>query len=148
MIAKTINNNQLKEAIKVAFEGDNDIVGLYDPHKKIETVEDIVGDVYFKISEFSGLANTSAVEIKGLYEKGVLVGYYVFKPSLLISFSLNVQYRTRPYLKAFWGLIKKDLNSKFNCFIWTRNLRAIKFLQKNGMKVMQFDNLITQLKCQ
>jgi hypothetical protein len=148
MIAKTINNDKLKEAIKIAFDGDNAITQFYDPHKKIETVDDIVGDVYFKISEFSALANTSQVEIKGLYEKGNLVGYYVFKPSLLISFSVSVQYRTRPYLKAFWGLVKKDLNSRFNCFLWNKNIRARKFLQKMGMEVIKVDNLITQLKCQ
>lgn len=148
MIAKKINTNQLKEAIKVAFSEDAKIVDFYDPHKKIEEVDDIVTDISKKICEFKSGAKAEEVEIKGIYEKGNLIGYYVFKPSLLISFSLNIQYRTRPFLNAFWGLIKRDMNSRFNCFLWSKNVRAIKFLQKRGMRIMQCDNLITKLTCQ
>lgn len=148
MIAKTINNDQFKEAIKVAFEEDKFIHEFYDPNKKIEKIEDIVEDIHYKVSEFTSMGLSSDVEIKGLYEKGELIGYYVFRPSLLISFSMNVKYRTRPHLKAFWGLIKKDLNRGFNCFLWTKNIRACKFLQKMGMKIIAIDNLLTRLKCQ
>lgn len=147
MIAKTINNDQFKKAIRIAFEGDTAIVSLYDPHKKIDSIEDIVKDIHFKISTFNELSNLSEVQIKGLYEKGKLVGYYVFKPSLLISFSLNVQYRTRPYLKAFWRLVKRDLNSRFVCNLFTRNIRAIRFLCKMGLEVIGSNNLITNLQC-
>lgn len=148
MIAKIINNDQFKEAIKIAFQEDKDLHKFYDPNKRVDTIDDIVNDVHFKVSEFNSMGLSADVEIKGLYEKGKLVGYYVFRPSLLISFSLNVQYRTRPYLKSFWGLIKKDLERGFNCYLWSKNIRAVKWLQKMGMQIVSIDNLLTKLKCQ
>lgn len=147
MIAKEININRLKEAIKVAFVDDGNIAKFYDPHKSIESVEDIIEDIYKKVSEFRNAPGGSTV-IKGVFEKNELIGYYVNTPSMLISFSINTKYRTRHYLKEFYSLIKRDMNKKFVCYLFSKNVRAIKWLQKMGMKITGFHNQITQLKCQ
>jgi hypothetical protein len=147
MIAKGINIHQLKGAIKAAFIDDGNIAKLYDPHKSIASIDDIIDDIYKKVSEFRN-APEGTTNIKGVFEKNELIGYYVNTPSMLISFSINTKYRTRHYLKEFYSLIKKDMNKRFVCYLFSKNIRAIKWLQKMGMKVTGFHNIITELRCQ
>jgi hypothetical protein len=140
MTAKPINKKLFEQAIRVGFEGDKDIYSLYCPHVTVENVDDIVRDISGRVS--TGVANAT---LKGLYEKNELVGYYAYEGQTLISFSLNVKYRTRKYLKGVWQNIRKDLHGRFQCFLWSRNIRGCKWLEKNGMKIIAQDNLITHL---
>lgn len=140
MIVKHINREQFKEAIRVGFDSDNKIYPMYCPHVKVENVDDIVNDISSRIEQSKGSAT-----LKGIYESGELIGYYVYEGKTLISFALNVRYRTRKYLKEFWAKIRSDLKGGFQCFLWTANQRGISWLMKNDMKVIAQDNLITHL---
>lgn len=140
--SKEINNEQFKEAIKVSFVNDPLIFALYNPNVKVITVEDIVNDISGRIK-----SDVNGAVIKGVYDKGVLIGYYVYDYAhkTLVSFGLNIGYRRRKYLNKFWSMIRDDLKGMFQCFLWTRNGRGIKWLQKNKMKIVATDNLLTQL---
>lgn len=140
MIAKSINNNQFKEAIRVAFTADEGIYSLYCPHVKVKCVDDIVQDISHRIC-----GETKGATIKGVFEKNELVGYYVYENHTLISFALSVQYRTRKYLNNLFSLIRSDLKGGMQSFMWTRNVRAIRYLCKQGMKIGKRDELITHL---
>lgn len=140
MNIKKINNSEFKNAIKVAFDGDTNIYSLYAPSIKVENVDDIVMDISHRI--FKGESNAT---IKGVYEKGELIGYFVYRDKLLISFGLNVKYRVRKYLRDFYSSIKRELGGHFVCFLWTRNIRGIKWLIKNGCGVVEQNDLITHL---
>ena len=140
MIARKITYSQLKKAIRVAFEEDKQIVELYDPNVKVETVDDVINSISEKIFEIKDLCNC-----KGVYDKGKLVGYYVYTDMLLISFSLSSQYRIRGYLREFFGMIRKDLGKKFVCRLWNKNIRAIKWLLKNDLEIIEDKDDIIQL---
>lgn len=140
MNTKQINNIEFQKAIKVAFDGDEKIYNLYCPNIKVESVNDIVKDISHRI--WKGEENAI---IKGVYDKGELIGYYVYRDHLLISFGLNVQYRVRKYLREFYSSIKKELGGHFTCFLWTRNVRGIKWLIKNGCGIVEQNNLITHI---
>lgn len=142
MIEKNINKEQFKEAIKMSFVNDPDIFVMYAPGIRVNNVSDIVEDISKRIC-----SDVSTATIKGVYEKNILIGYYVYdyNRKTLVSFGLNVGYRSRKYLKQFWSLIRSDLKGMFQCILWTRNIRGIKWLQKNGMNIVASDNLITQL---
>lgn len=140
MIAKPINREQFKQAIRVGFDSDDKIIPMYCPHVKVENVEDIVKDISTRIEKGKGNAS-----LKGVYEGGELIGYYVYEGKTLISFALNVQYRTRKYLKKFFSLIREDLQGGWQSFLWTANQRGISWLIKNGMKIIAQDHLITHL---
>lgn len=141
MIIKSINKEQFKEAIRISFDSDTNIYPMYCPYVKVKSVDDIVNDISYRIEKEKGNAT-----LKGVYEKGVMIGYYVYEEKILISFALNVRYRTRKYLKEFWSKIRSDLKGGFECFLWNENIRGYKWLQKNGMKIIAQDNLITHLK--
>lgn len=140
MISKFITYNELYDAIKVAFNEDEAIVDLYDPNINVSNIEDVSLSVFNKISEIKDLC-----DYKGVYEKDVLIGYYIYSDMLLISFCLQKKYRTRCYLRGFFKLIKKDLGNKFLCRLWSKNKRAIKWLIKNRMEIVEDRNNITQL---
>lgn len=140
MNAKNINKEQFKEAIKVGFDQDSSIYKLYCPHVKVKNVEDIVDDISSRINK-----DVSKAVIKGVYEKNELIGYYVYDGKTLVSFALNIKYRTRKYLKAFWSAIRNDLIGHFQCYLWTANRRGINWLMKNDMKIINQDHLITHL---
>ncbi len=140
MIARKITYSQLQKAIQVAFEEDTKIVELYDPNVEAESIEDVIKNISEKIFEIKDLCIC-----KGVYDKGKLIGYYVYTDMLLISFSLSSQYRIRGYLREFFGMIRKDLGKKFVCRIWSRNIRAIKWLLKNDLEVIEDKDNVVQL---
>lgn len=144
MILKEITYNELKEAIRASFNNDRFIKEFYDSSVRIDSVDDIVEDIYKKILEYNGYEGR--LIIKGAYDGEELIGYVVVFNNLLISFALAVEHRK---LKGteFFELIKKELKSDFSCYLWSINLRARKWLEKHGMKTIFSDNKIIKLQC-
>lgn len=141
MIQKQINNDQFKEAIREAFNADQGIYEMYCPCIIVQSTNDIVDDISNRI--FNDEPDATII---GVFDGCNLIGYYVFKENTLISFALNVKYRTRRHLRDFFNIIKKALNENFICYLWSRNVRGIKWLMKNGMQIIQSEPLITKLK--
>lgn len=141
MIIRDILYEDLLKAIKIAFEGDNDIFNFYDPNENPKNIKDIVEDIGSKILEYEGGI------YRGVYDDKNLVGYFVYIDNVLISFALNIKYRVKEWLDFLYESIKKELGL-FICCLWNTNKRAIKWLQKNNMKINYFDNNITELICQ
>ncbi len=139
MNAKTINKETFKEAVRIAYQDDKSIKELYDDNVKVETVEDIVNDIMKKISAFD------SISLCGVYEKNELIGYYAYVPKMLVSFSINNQYRIRKKLREFFSLIREDMGSKWGTLLWTKNIRAIKWLLKMNLKIIDRNSLITVL---
>lgn len=140
MTTRSINNEQFKQAVRLSFEGDNEIYGLYNPSITVQSVDDIVNDIPSRIQ-----SDVRKIDVKGVYDKDSLVGYYAYANDTLVSFGLSIKYRKRKYLKEFWHLIRRDLRGAFQCHLFTRNIRGVKWLGKNGMKIFKQDNLITHL---
>jgi hypothetical protein len=141
LIIRDILYEDLLKAIKIAFEGDNDIFKFYDPNENPKDIKDIVEDIGSKILEYEGGI------YRGVYDDKNLVGYFVYIDNVLISFALNIKYRVKEWLDFLYESIKKELGL-FICCLWNTNKRAIKWLQKNNMKINYFDNNITELICQ
>lgn len=139
MIAKTITYKELGEAIKIAFAEDAKIYELYDPNVIVENVDQISEDIIRKLKTHNNII------LKGIYDKNKLIGFFVRAGGLLVSFSLAVQYRTRKYLNNFWRLIQREFKGIFKCYLWSKNQRAIKFLQKHGAIITNWNDLLTEL---
>ncbi len=140
MMLKAIEYEKIKPSIRVAFEKDKDIFKYYDPAVSVENIDQIVDDIYRKIGEYEG-----ELKIYSVCEKNNLVGYIVGRDDRLISFGLSVEYRFRKYLNNFFQVIKGLLGNNFYCLLWSRNIRAAKWLIKNGMKETFYDNQIIKL---
>lgn len=139
MTVKYIDYTELEKAILIAFSGDKKIIELYDPNVIVENVEDIAKDILRKVKDFK------EVECKGVFDKQRMVGFFIRKGGMLISFGLCLEYRVRRFKRDMFALIKEDFKGMFVCFLWSKNVRAIRYLEKNGMKVMQTDYQLTKL---
>jgi len=142
MTSKVISYETLNDAIRIAFENDEDLLSFYDPNKQLNSIEEIISDVAAKIKTH----DNGELVIRGIYEGTYgLMGYFVFKNRLLISFGMDVKYRNKRCLKTFWKIIKREMNDEVACMLWSKNIRAIKWLAKNGMKVLFANEQVTQL---
>lgn len=139
MIAKTITYKELEGAIKIAFSDDPKIFEIYDPNVKVSSVEEIAENIMSKVKDHG------SVQLKGVYDKNKLVGYYIRGKGMLISFGLCMEYRVRKFKNKLFDLIKQDFKGTFVCFLWSVNIRAIVWLQKQGMQVIQTDHQLTKL---
>jgi len=140
MRIEEIGYEQLKKAIYAAFDGDQKIFQLYDPNAAVYNLLELTEDIYAKIRTYPDAV------LFGVYERDELVGYVAMQDGLLISFSLSVKYRVRKFLKEFWSLIRSHLRGTFYCHLWSRNIRAVKWLRKMGMVIVDSNPLITKLK--
>jgi hypothetical protein len=140
MNAKIINKQTLREAINISFDSDKEILSLYDSSVPVKSVFDVCENVYFKVMNFY-----SESEFYGIYEKESLIGYFVCSFGQLISFSLNYKFRTRSYLRLFFKLIKKRTGSPFVCYLYSKNIRGIKWLMKNKMVIDGENGKVTRL---
>lgn len=141
MIAKEITYQELEKAVKLSFEGDKHIVKLYDPNIPVETIDHVTSDILRKVRGYDKLIYV------GVYDKNKLVGYFVRGGGMLVSFALCVQYRIRKFKREFYKLIKSSFEGTFTCFLWTKNERGIKWLQKCGMEIMESNHQLTSLVC-
>lgn len=139
MIAKPITYKEFEQVLYTVFESDDRIYKLYDPKVTINNTEDIVRDIVLKVRTYENAV------YKGIFEKGKLIGYYVYEDNSLVSFGLNPQYRVRNYLREFFGIIKKELTRPFFCVLHSRNVRAVKYLIKQGCEINDSNPLQTQL---
>lgn len=142
MTTKLIDNNQIQEAIKIAFENDAKLMDLYDTSVKVNGIEDIVKDVTRKV-----LTHQDRILWKGVFEKDKLIGYYVYNPFMLISFGVNIKYRKRKYLRKYFSIMREELGKGFVCHLHSRNIRGIKWLLKNKMEIVYSNTQITKLIC-
>lgn len=134
-----INRKVLQEAIAISFYQDKVAFDMYDPNVKVETLNDIVENILFKIGTYPDAI------FMGIYDKNKLIGYFVYKEKQLISFALAKEYRTRSYLREFFKVIKTTIKGNFMCLLWAKNIRAIKYLMKNKMEIINQNDKIIQL---
>lgn len=145
MITKTISYSQLSGAIKAAFTDDKDLLSLYDPNVPVTSIEEIVSDILAK-----ALSHGENVVYKQVFVNNQLSGYFFYKERMLISFGINKEYRKRQYTRDFFRTIKREMGSHLTCILWSKNVRAIKYLLKMGMQIGVKDfvfngHLLTQL---
>lgn len=143
MIAKEATYKELESAVRTAFADDKEIFKFYDKNAVVTNLDDLVQDVMRKLKEHVPIFPDTT--FKTIWDKGKIVGYLAYKKETLISFGLCVEYRQRKYLKEFFSIIKKELHGPFLCSLWSRNIRAVKWLMKNGLRILDTNPHITTL---
>jgi len=132
---------EIREAIRVAFEGDDEIFNYCDPNFKGTIIEGLVANIENKINEFIDFFNdTSFVR---LMDDGKIIGYFfiIKKPNILVSMGVNKKYRNAWVLSNVFNYIREVFErDSFETLMWKRNTRAINWLKKCGMKECEFDD--------
>lgn len=135
-LVRITNKVDLHSSIGDAFREDDDLVHQY--HVVAGTgLINCVKDTFEKIVEAEELLNLNHYRIMS---EGVNVGYVCVAfdfggMNLLYSFGLGKKHR-KDYSGKFFSAIKVLMNGSFICGLWAKNTRAIKFLERNGMRVL------------
>ncbi len=135
MERKQLNIDQLKEYIDAAFREDTDLLRYYDKGESIDTLEDACINVFEKIKR-----NYPDAILYGIHITGRPIGYFAYCNTLLVSFGIAVNERTKDNLIEFWNNITDVLGKGFQSILYSYNDRAIGFLKKCGMDIV-FDNV-------
>jgi hypothetical protein len=130
----------LPNYVRIAFKGDNKlneyhITGSNDLDKCVE-------DTIDKIKETSTLFELLLLSV--IFD-GQTIGFTVLGGGLLYSFGINNKYRVKEILTEWIQEIKDLLDNDFKCILWNKNSRAIKFLERQGMKIEDKNNDYTTL---
>lgn len=131
---------EIKHIIKFSFKGDNDILNFCDPKLKEQTLEDLSEDIYNKIIECAEINPNNEFCTVWIDKKKVGYFYLHYNPNVLVSFCINKNYRNASTSKRmFNNIVKKFLGQPFVTYMWERNTRAIKWLEKCGMRKDEYD---------
>jgi hypothetical protein len=130
---KKCNVDDLKGYIDIAFKEDVDLFKYFDTSIQVSSTKEMVESVFIKVKDYYKffLECTSF----GVYSEDNPIGYFFIlkNPNLLVSFSINKEYRNSETLSSYFDLIKEQFKEDFSCFLYTHNKRAINWLKKCGM---------------
>lgn len=135
-----VDIHELEFLVRFCFGGDPELLSTYQQldsnfeemvKRNMNNIKDYPDELeYFRIDYDGRIAGFSVID---------------FKKAILFSFGLNIKYRKAEILAEWMSILKERFNDIFYCSLWSRNKRAIYFLQKNGMKVIREKDLITYL---
>ena len=141
MKSKLITYKELQKAIEVTFNGDTKIFENFDKNVPVKTYQEVIDNVLEKIRTYSDC------QYLGFYVKGEIAGYAVYQEKLLISFGIKPSCRTTKDKNRMFQKIKEHLSKPFYCHLWSRNVRAIKWLVKQKLTIVESNPSYTQLIC-
>jgi hypothetical protein len=140
---KRISKNELPRVVEIAFRGDTDLFKKY--HQANSDEETSIKNTVDRIIDTATIYDLTFYKV--IFEKKV-IGYFVVaeEPKLLYSFGINIKYRTKQVIGKWWEVTKKQLPKEFKVMLYKKNTRAIDFMQRNGMKVINEDPTTVTLK--
>jgi len=138
-----ISLSELRKYVEIAYRGDFDLLDKY--WGEDFSLEEAVNETMFLINQ---VAQKIDVDCYSVENDGEEIGYVVKFPNNLYSFSININHRTKKNLIEYWERIKEVMEDGFICFLYPQNTRAIKYLQRCGMKIVEGvkQDLVTLLK--
>lgn len=128
------SNSTVKDIVRFAFDGDEDISMYCDPNDKLKTIEELVGVICDKILDYYFFGDCV---FKPLVVEDSLVGYYFTCGDLLVSFGVNKEFRKSEFLREVFKEISGSFKGEFYSYMWERNTRAIEWLKKCGMEEVE-----------
>lgn len=134
------------EDIYYCFKDDSDLLLYFDPQSSARNNWEASVEIYNKLVCFS--LNNKCV-FKKVFDLGYVFYYkkrrLFFTEKVLVSFCVKPAYRDKEHLEWFGDIIKMEIGNHFKCYLYNKNVRAIRFLERIGMKVVRSNNLITLL---
>lgn len=132
---KEVDILELNELIAIAFDGDTDLLDYYDRVANVSSVDEMVNDTFDKIKDYENHFANCYSYVVNYQEKKIGYIFITKNPNLLISFSINKEYRCRENLASYFSLIKSLFEDTFGCYLNTYNTRAIDWLKKCEMEI-------------
>ena len=139
--SKKISKSELPKLVAIAYEKDQELfdkyhIGKMSFQEAVLSTLDIIDDASkkFKLSYY-----------KLIYKKQP-IGYFVIFGEYLYSFAIGMTFRKKEVLSRWFEEVKRELPPHFKAILYENNTRAIKHLERQGMKIIDHDketNIIT-----
>jgi len=126
-----ISKFELRDLVEFSYKGDRELLDKYWGDDF--SLDEAVNETMRMIDIVSQEAKMSYYAIE---DDGHEIGYMCCIPNNLYSFGINIEYRTKRVKEEFWRVAKEVMGNSFICMLYPQNVRAIEFLKKMGMKVV------------
>jgi hypothetical protein len=137
-----ISKNELQELVELAYKGDQELLDKY--HVGKFTLFEAVSSTMGMINEMSEQQKLTYYKV--LWQKKA-IGYVVVFQDFLYSFGVNIKFRIAEILTSWWNEIMKVLGGRFICMLFKNNTRAIEYLERRGMRILdEKEHSITLVK--
>lgn len=135
---KKISINELPPLVYFAYAGDDDFFDKYSAHEVPENAKHI-GHTNSELALIYDMRQSFKLcYYKVIYQRKA-IGYFVSFDGNLYSFAINKAFRKKDILLHWWQKIRQTLSKDFLCMLSLKNERAISFLKKNRMAVIEED---------
>ena len=125
-----ISEQDLPSIIRLSYEGDEDLLNKY--HVDKFTLEQAVECELGIIKKDTEVMNLTYYKV--VFDK-IDIGYLVSSGDLILSFCINIKFRTKVILKEWWDMMVSFFGDKIKFGVLSNNQRAIQFFKKRGMKI-------------
>lgn len=129
-----IDKDVLRPCVVSAFDGDAELLSRY--HIIQGTLNECVSDTLDRIEQVS---KTNKLKYFSVTMESAVIGFTVIGDAFLLSFGIKERYRVRAVVMEWWKLVCEELDNEFVTWIFKKNTRAISFLLKNGMEIVDND---------
>jgi hypothetical protein len=134
---KKIELKELPELVELSYKDDTDLFEKYhvakmDLHRCVMSTLVMIGET----------ARNYPLEYYKVLKGKKPIGYFIIFNECLYSFAINIHYRTKVVLKNWWRHVLEILGKHFMCSLNANNTRAVKFLERQGMKVISNDDVL------
>lgn len=133
--AKKISKTQLPKLIELTYIGDNDLLERYFSVKNTSYFNAVITQLDY-IHQASKKFDLSYYK---LIYKQKPIGYFVTFDGFLYSFGIEKKSRTKEVLSNWFLSVRKVLGKEFISMLYSYNTRAIKHLERQGMKIVDED---------
>jgi hypothetical protein len=137
-----ISRPQLTKLVQISFEGDKELVDTYHVRSGMN-LEVCVNSTLHTIKDTSRLYDLKYFKV---LQDSTPIGFYVTGKDFLYSFGININWRKKEILKQWWNLICTELKYDFCCMLYAKNTRAISFIKRNNMQIIEDDGKLVTLK--
>lgn len=131
---KKISKHELPKLIALSYTGDSELIEKYHSAKS-----DFNGSIQYTLDMIEKQLSAFKLNYYKVIFKNAPIGYFVTGGEtgneFLYSFAININYRKKYILIAWWEEVKKTLIEEFKAFLFSNNTPAVEFLKKNGMEI-------------
>lgn len=137
-----ITLDELKGAIKIAYEYDTDLFNKYHIIKgTFQECVDSTMALIVQATEFFPM------EYYRVLWNNIEIGYVCKHAAMLYSYGIGIAYRRKSILKQWWMALEKLMDGSFGTALYENNKRAMRFLERNGMQLLEKnDNILSFVK--
>lgn len=136
-----VDINELERLVRVGFEGDEVLLQNQQFFTEMEVT------IQRNIQNIANASNILDLKYFEVVNDSKVVGFTVLDigKKLLYSFGINIKFRTKEVVIGWFEKLKNIFDNEFYTVLHDNNKRAIQFLERNGMVLVEREGTFVKL---